>query len=685
MIGFFHTGALRELAPGLADFLTGRMTKMRLLISPYLSQDDQGALQKGLTSEPEVLALRLEEVYGSARVDASALVRHTLECLAFLIASNRLVIKVVLVRGGLFHPKVWLFSDGVDFVAAHGSNNLTGAALTTNVEQVTVSRSWLGADQEKVVNRFLGMFHSIWQDVTPRTLRVYELPEAFRARIIRDNMPHRAPDANDFWSAWEQDARAGLVPTGTARVTVTTDKTSRRLILPPGLDYQRGDFAHQGRAVKAWEAAGRRGVLEMATGSGKTIAALVAATRVLDEARPLLLVIAAPYRPLLAQWAREVEKFSHTPVLPGSESSRGAKLERVSRAIRNLRLGVADLECLVISHELLKDDAFKEEIARYAGPSMIVGDEVHGLGTKSFLSSAPENFMFRLGLSATPVRQYDEIGTEGLAKYFGDVVFRFPLEEAIGKCLVPYEYHVHPVTLGSEEIEEWLELTSRLQSVGWKSDGKSLDGELPPEVLRLLTRRHKILEQANGKLSVLRGLFARSKANDVRHALVYTSDKGREQLDQVNRMLMDDLRLRVHQITQDETGNSDLTQDLIDGFARGDSIQVLTAMRVLDEGIDIPEVSTAYILASTTVERQWVQRRGRVLRKCARTNKQRAYVHDFLVLPPTERGPDYYGDEIVGILKGELSRIMAFAKTASNAAAPGGPLEIVQPLIHEYF
>jgi len=149
-------------------------------------------------------------------------------------------------------------------------------------------------------------------------------------------------------------------------------------------------------------------------------------------------------------------------------------------------------------------------------------------------------------------------------------------------------------------------------------------------------------------------------------------------------MLMEDLKLRIHQITQDETAKSNLAEELLDSFTKG-NIQVLTAMRVLDEGVDIPEVSTAFILASTTVERQWIQRRGRVLRKCSRINKQLAHIYDFLVMPPQNVDPEIFGRDVLKILKAELERVMEFAKLSSNAAAPDGALLTIRPIIERYF
>lgn len=687
MTAFFHSAALREMAPGLADFIARPEGHMRLLASPYLTQDDQAAIKEGVNNAPDILAKRLEELYGSAEISVSALLKHTLECLAYLISVNRIRIKLVLVRDGLFHPKVRIFSDGMDYIAVHGSNNLTRSGFTTNVEQVVISRSWISGDQEQIVQRLRDEFNAIWNNKKSDYIRTCDLPQAFRERIVKDFLPERMPTVGDFEQAWKYDSKSGVIHhAGSIASNDGNGQSLRQFEIPSSLNYLTGDFAHQGQAVRAWEQAGRRGVLEMATGSGKTVAALIAARQLFDEVRPLLLAIAVPYLPLISQWADEVRKFGLTPIIPGNEVSKARKLARIQHVIRNLKMGISDIECVVMTHDFICDRDFQAELGRYSGATMLIADEVHNLGTTRFLGEPPTNFKYRLGLSATPIRQYDEIGTEGLFEYFGQVVFQFTLKEAIGKCLVPYNYYVHVVELTPNELEEWLELSNKLKAIGWAFDAQQNgdSGKISIALQKLLNRRRRILEQANGKLGLLRDILRKQEPREIRHTLVYASDKGRDQLQSVNNMLMDDLKLRIHQITQEETGKTDLTDELLLDFAKG-SIQVLTAMRVLDEGIDIPEVSTAFILASTTVERQWVQRRGRVLRKCSRINKQLAHIHDFMVLPPSNIDSSLFGQDVVKILKMELGRIMEFAKISSNAAAPDGALATIRPIIKRYF
>ncbi len=679
MIGFFHSSSLREMAPGLAEFLGRPVGTMRLAVSPYLSEEDQEAIRLGSESEPEVLARRLEELYGSAKTDSGALVQHTLACLAYLIASHRIEIKVVLVKGGLFHPKIRILSDGSDSLAVHGSNNLTLSGLTTNFEQITVSRSWGGADQELVVRRLESEFKDIWTNNKGSHIRAFDFPQALRERIIKEYGTKNPPTPADFWEAWNTEG-----PRRRRSMDPPADRPQRVFSIPSGVQYQEGDFAHQGQAIEAWEAAGRRGVLEMATGSGKTITALIAARRLADWVHPLLITVAVPYLPLVSQWADAVKAFGLEPIIPGGATRRADKLVRVSDAARKLKLGVSDVECLVITHDLLCDVDFQAAVRRHNVAALLIADEVHHLGAPGFRASPPDSFQYRIGLSATPTRQYDEAGTAELFAYFGDVVFQFTLEQAIGTCLVPYDYYLHEVQLTEAEVEEWLTLTEQLRKRGWKFTQEEGQVNLPPDIQRLLIRRRFILEQASNKLAVLKDVLQKEDLRSIRHTLIYASDKGREQLENVNRLLMEDLKLRIHQVTQEETSNGRLAQHILDNFARGDSLQVLTAMRVLDEGLDIPEVSTAYILSSTTLERQWVQRRGRILRKSPRTGKQFAVLHDFVVVPPSGVPTEHLGHDATRIVEMELKRVLEFAKTSRNASSADGALITATRIIEAY-
>ena len=176
---------------------------------------------------------------------------------------------------------------------------------------------------------------------------------------------------------------------------------------------------------------------------------------------------------------------------------------------------------------------------------------------------------------------------------------------------------------------------------------------------------------------MLRGLLRQVDTRQLKHTLIYTTDKAPEQLLAIN-ALLHERQLQFHQLTAEETQDRERTLAIIRSFQTGD-IQVLTAKRVLDEGVNIPQIQTAYILASTTVERQWVQRRGRVLRTCSATGKTSSVIHDFVALPPGFDGG--LDDDARSLVRGELHRMQEFARLARNAGKPGGPLALIHELV----
>lgn len=667
MVGFFGGGALRELAAGLATYLLGSTEPLRLLVSPVISEADQESIREGLKKPREVLESSIAAAFQDEVALASALADHTKRCLAYLLAVRRLQMKVVLLKGGAkFHLKEWIFKAKGDVVVLSGSANFTGAALTANVEQLHLLRSWRGSDSLVACDDAVLEFEEYWGNRKPNAVAI-DCPLAVREGLVSSYDNANAPTESDYRRALELegiDQRAG---------GLTVDKFHP----PDGLVWETGKYGHQGRAVRAWEAADRRGILSMATGAGKTIAALVSAWRLYRETRSLLVVIAAPTRPLVTQWGDEVRTFGIDAYMAGKDSRR-RRLGAIDRRLTNLELGVSKIQVIIVTNDLLTDREFKSLVGNFRGPSMLIADEVHNLGTRAFLSDPPEYFDYRLGLSATPQRQYDEEGTAGLVDFFGDTVFDFGLKEAIGVCLVPYEYHLHPVSLTDDEVFEYRRLSEQIRKLMQATGGepRDLDAE---RLQKLLNRRRLVLENAEGKLAALAAALMEIGPSKLTHTLIYATDKGPSQLERVNALLRD-LNVKYHQITASETGDPRLVEATLAAFQRG-VLQVLTAKRVLDEGLNVPEIRTAYILASTTVRRQWVQRRGRLLRTCPAIGKSHATIHDFVVLPPPGEPRD---DDIKRLVNSELERCDEFTELATNRASKGGPREVLQDIRLRY-
>ncbi len=670
--GYFSSRCLAQVAPGLAHFLEHSEAPLKLLISPEISFEDRAAIQRGITTEQDLVDRLAVDILGAGGLSESALVEHTRECFTYLIASQRLELRFVLMESGIYHKKQWLFREGANWVAVHGSGNATSRGLLVNGEQMTVDRAWRdGEVANKRVQKLVTQWRRQWEDEHPGSLTLSASAGLRFAGRAFDPSP--APTAGDFWEAWRRDHEAGLEPEPPVGALHPQHKL---LKVPDGLEWRKGQFAHQGEAVDAFLHAQGRGVLAIATGGGKTRTALIAAVQAQQQhPGPMLVVVLVPSRPLMRQWAHDIRDFGVSPVLPSNVHGpeRRKQLQEIEVA---LGAGIPRTEAIVVTNSLFAQDSDIAGLLRRLSSEVrvfLVGDEMHNLGAPTTLGALPDRANLRAGLSATPIRQYDPDGTDKLFEYFGQPVFEFGLADAIQRgCLTPYEYHLHEVPMSEREIDKWTELSEELQKAGFTvdDDGRTVVPTVKAE--RLLRERRAVLEQASAKVEVLRGLLHGMGPSSVARCLIYTSAKGSvlgqtRQIEQVNEMLRS-LGIAYHQFTSAETGNRD-AERWLEAFGRGD-YQVLTAMKVLDEGIDIPQTDTAFLLASSAVEREWVQRRGRILRKAP--GKSLARLHDFIAVPP-----DTESSAGQSILRGELRRAEEFASLAENEWDDEGPRSII--------
>ena len=249
MMGFFSSRSLAEIAPGMANYLARNATPLRLVVSPYLSPDDQAAIREGLKPAETVAS----EAFISLLPTADQLAEHTLACLSWLIKEKRLSIRIAVMRDGLFHTKTWLFRTKTDSAALHGSSNMTQAGLKRNREQLTLSRSWKGEEFQFHIASLKSEFESLWRG-GDEDCKVVDLPKAVEQQLLQKHLPQRMPSERDFRELWH---RANELNEN--EISENENVGPQRLKIPPGLDYRSGDFQHQGQAVDAWRASSWRG------------------------------------------------------------------------------------------------------------------------------------------------------------------------------------------------------------------------------------------------------------------------------------------------------------------------------------------------------------------------------------------------------------------------------------------
>ncbi|NJR16398.1 MAG: DNA phosphorothioation system restriction enzyme [Calothrix sp. CSU_2_0] len=433
--------------------------------------------------------------------------------------------------------------------------------------------------------------------------------------------------------------------------------------------------SYQRQAITNWFANNGRGTLKMATGSGKTITALAIACELYKQINLQVLLIVCPYRHLVTQWQRECQKFNLQPIL-AFETARNWHNE-LSTQLYNINSGSQQFLTLITTNSSFMGESLRSQLKYLPERTLIIGDEAHNLGATKLEESLPRAVGLRLGLSATPERYFDEDGTRSLLDYFGEVLQpEFTLKDAINQgALVHYLYYPILVELTESESITYSRLTHKIGKALLYKERENLDLdslEKAEDITYLLMQRARLIGAAENKLHALRELMR--NRHETTHTLFYCGDGSMEsssvytshnqsnlhQLKEVARILGTELNYRISTYT----AQTSLTEreSLRKQFESGE-LQGLVAIRCLDEGIDIPAIQTAVILASSSNPRQFIQRRGRVLRP--HPGKERATIFDMIVLPPDLDRKTLEVER--NLLKKELRRFVEFADLADNS------------------
>lgn len=646
--GYFSSAGLALAARGIAS-LASRGGKMQLVVSPYLQPDDVEALANA--SENPAESLRRIAARSLTEIE-DAIIADRLNALAWLAATGLLELRLAFrlddhgrVARGIFHEKTGVFTDAEDQrIAFSGSSNETAGGLLENFESLKVFCSW--CDTERV-DEEIENFQALWEDATTG-LRVVEFTEISRELLEKFRDPANPPPGLPQNRVREPGRDALFRP-------------------PKGFELR----PYQAEAIRAWSTAGGRGILAMATGTGKTFTALTLASKVAEKNRPLVLIVVCPFINLCRQWIREMAEFGLQPI-PCFEGKANWE-HRFDEGYQRLTLGLSTVHAIVTTNATFQSEPFqarlRPRVAAGNAHHLLIADEVHNLGAAHVKETLPEGIRLRLGLSATPERHFDPEGTAAVLSYFGDIVYEYPIAQAIAEGrLCRYRYFPVLVRLTDDEAAEYEEITAKL---GKLMRGDDADAEIQQAAMRLLIKRARLLGSAVNKLDALDRLLA-SLPERPRKAVFYCGD-GRtndaiadeevRQIQAVARLLGEKHGLRVRNFTCRESPaeREEILRDLSSGFLDG-----VVAIRCLDEGIDLPDLRMGFLLASSTNPRQFVQRRGRLLRKA--DGKNRAEIYDFIV-----ESPDFGGsleDEAFNLERSffhrELHRILEFCNTAEN-------------------
>lgn len=673
-VGFFSSSALRSIAPGIGK-IAARGGKIKLVASPILSEEDIAALSEGYRRKEQIVQ---EAFLGSmpdwSKLDQADKDRYNL--LANLIADDVLDFRVAITESksgfGIYHEKLGLITDAKgDTVVFDGSMNESENAYTENYEAINVFRSW--NDPEGRVDLKESAFTAIWNGYESG-ITTFDFPE-IKEEIIKKYKRGKADYARTFEDEQESIEDFPLAP-NTQAIPAIPDKYKLR--------------PYQEEAIRNWRAQGYRGIYDMATGTGKTVTALASAVSLLEHCgNYLAVVIVCPFQHLVEQWVEDLEAFNINPIVGYSSSPQKDWEQRLADAIRNQTHQVEGSKffCFICTNATFASQRVQRLIARIKAPKLLVIDEAHNFGASTLRSHLSDTFDYRLALSATIERFRDDEGTSALFEYFGDRCIEYTLEEAIkgrgeeDPCLTPYRYYPIKVYLEPDELEKYSDLSHKISTETRKDKrGRSY---LTKKGEYLALERARLVAAAHQKLAKLKDAIDDYKDND--YMLVYcgatkvevdddevpgVDDYEVRQIDAVTHILGDELDMKVRQFTSRETSAE--REEIKEAFSDR-KLQALIAIKCLDEGVNIPMIQTAFILASTTNPREYIQRRGRLLRKDREGKKKRAEIYDFITLPrDPELAAHFTEDRIKGerrLVYNELVRAKEFASLSENRSS----------------
>jgi superfamily II DNA or RNA helicase len=693
-LGYFSTSGFNALALGLAPFIA-RGGRIRIIANDALYPLDKGAILKGLTANgtPSILALlaKPSDWYPVlSRRD-----QHFFDCIAYLVSQRRLQFKVVRPRepaSGIVHQKFGIFRDDCgNEVAFNGSANFSAAAFTQNVEALSCYRSWIGNDTEdRGVAYFVGQFDRIWSgsNLSVEEIDLGKVTEVDGNRGVPMPLAELLElESQVCAETLEEVERRGQGDSPLAsKMRALTELLQVGGSLPtPHLPKGVALRQYQADALRAWEERGHCGLFEMATGTGKSLTALNCALQIRRDEGAVHILVLVPTQSLATQWESLLlhdAEFLHTVVASGDNPdwwSQGNRLLNYDR--------VAQQDWVIIAtYATFATSKFQSLMNRMSESALLIADEVHNFGTRRLVQLHPHRLTRRIGLSATPARYFDDEGTEAIVGFFGaqnGPAYSFDMARAIEEgFLCRYRYHPYVVPLLDEELTAYREISRKLGAFFDEKTGKLRSDAV---VVGLLLKRKRIIHKATGKLGCLREILTVLTTGEQRlsHTLVYVpegdytggAEDGRKLIDAFSEVITREFRLTQHQFI----GATKDRPEILRQFETGE-IGVLTSMKCLDEGIDVPKTSTAVFCASTGNSRQFVQRRGRVLRRAP--GKERAEVFDMVVIPAPGQWMDDRQMRVErSLLQSELRRVHEFANLAENRYEALG---ILDPVCRQY-
>lgn len=692
MLGFFNSSAIQTLCDGFATFLYNG-GKMRLIINNILSEKDKFAVEAGLGNKI-IDAFDLSDIV-KLKTTLSKKDSHFFECLSWLIANKRIEIKVIAPKAGIgiSHTKSGVFSDGKNVVAFNGSCNFSKTALIDNIESIDAFCSWEGTAMISKSDNIQYMFEKVFSgnDKSVRYLESKEIETTISTNFkVRDKI--ELLDIEKELNESEQ--KENIRPT-VKRALIKAKKRIEKTIEKINIEKSKPKFPYaeprdyQKLAFENWRANGQKGLFAMATGTGKTITSLNCLLEIYTRFGYYKALILVPTITLVDQWEKECLKFNFNSIYKVYSKNRWQE-DIANIQLREKIFPVKETSFIIISTyaSFTRDKVFNE-LNILSSKTLLIADEAHNMGSATLLNLLSKiKYERRIGLSATPERQFDEEGNKKLFTFFGSsekYTYEYTMEEAIRKkVLCRYYYYPHLVKLTVSEMDEYIELSTKIAKYFNVTIEKF--SKQDKILTTLLLKRKRIIHKAVNKKEVFRNILEEhfSRKGDLKYTLIYVPEGNdpndfyetdvfseTDEIDDDNETnhLIDvysqivkeqDERITVRKFTA-QTQERD---EIIDQFAKG-KLDVLTSMKCLDEGVDVPRAELAVFCASTGNPRQFIQRRGRILR--THPDKDYAFIHDLVVVPQVDTfSPSFQLER--SMLKKELERVKNFSILSENSS-----------------
>ncbi|MCL2650998.1 MAG: DEAD/DEAH box helicase family protein [Candidatus Azobacteroides sp.] len=675
-LGYFSSACFNVLSVGFAHFISNG-GNMRLYINQHLTEDDYILLQNNQTVDFEEYIL---QSFYSLKTTLSKRDEHFFKCLSFLIQNKRIEIKIVVPKdGGLAHEKFGIFIDkNNDKVAFTGSMNLTAAALIKNIETIECTCSWKSEDSKERIEMSEQDFSEIW---TGANSSVFVFPaKKFCQEIVKTY-----PKVNsDKLLLQEKEIIKKLSNNSTDE---TEFVSAKKIIREPHFPdkYPDGARPYQIQAYEAWIKNGKQGVFAMATGTGKTITSLNCALQEYQKNGSYQLLILVPTIALVEQWIDEIGLFDFKNTI--EVYSENSQWRRQIVSLKNkIQRGNNENFVIVSTYQSFTNDDFQQILQKLPDTMLLIADEAHNIGSENVRAAFRQmKIKKRIALSATPNRIYDQEGTAELESFFNDkppYVYSFPMSQAIKEGrLMEYCYYPKMVYLNEFEMEKYAEYTKKLMNLFDSETGKFKNED---EATKLLMLRKQVLHKADDKMRVLREIIIEIGQDKLKYCFVYVPEGYSENEDEsILQKMLDTIKAVFPKTTCNTyTGNNNKKERsaILSGFENGD-IDVLLAMKCLDEGVDVPRAEYGIFASSTGNPRQFIQRRGRLLRK--HPDKTFAYTYDMIVVPNFQSS--HYSNDFFkmerSLVRGELARVAYFADLATNTHSAK---EVLQELADHY-